>query len=300
MSDASESSLPLAQTLARNRGLPVTLVTVMDVPAEFASWIRDQPAVDEMEEQESARRDYLRKIATLFGDGQVETLVLRGSPAAELVKYADSLDDPIIVMSSHGETGFRRMLVGSVLSRVVNGVSCPVLVVRAGEEESPAAPPSGFNKVLVPLDGSDFAEFALEVAEELFDGPDTEFHLIRVPEPIQYPGTPYGTASHQTIEMYLDAVRTEAEEYLERVAAGLRERGRTVSWEVRDGMIAEAISTAVTKGGHEMIAMASHGRTGFRRFFLGSVAERVLRESEVPLLLVGPGEYEEEHEEEPD
>jgi nucleotide-binding universal stress UspA family protein len=290
MSDVSEAALPLARAAASNSGTPVTLVSVLEMPSDLASFIGGGSSVDKLQDLEDAREAYLREIAATFEGIEVDTVVLRGSPAPELVKYADSLDDPLIVMCSHGHGGFRRMVAGSVMARVVHAVSCPVLVARAADVEEQVRQVGKVDSVLIPLDGSEFAEHALQAALHLF--PQAELRLLRVPEMMTYPTTMYGSASYDTVDLYMDSVREAAQEYLTEKAEELSARGHNVTWEVRDGMSAEAITTAASEHGVDVIAMSSHGRTGFRRFVMGSVAERVLNEAPVPVLMIGPEERE--------
>lgn len=292
MSDVSEAALPLARAVASNSGAPVVLVSVLEVPGDVASFLGGGSSVDELLDLEDAREKYLREIAQSFSGASVETVVLRGSPAAEIVQYADELEDPLIVMCSHGHSGFRRLVAGSVMARVVHAAPCAVLVARAADAEQKARQVEQVDRVLVPLDGSEFAEQALRVAIDLF--PDAELRLMRVPEMMTYPTTMYGGGGYETAALYMDAVQAEAEAYLKEKSAELKEQGRSVTWEVRDGMTAEAITAAATEHTADVIAMSSHGRTGFRRFVMGSVAERVLNEAPVPVLMVGPEDREED------
>ena len=298
MSDVAEGALPLARAIARGSGTPIDLVTVIEASGEFMSWVRDSSAVQEMAERETFRREYLDQIAETIEGATVESVVLRGRPAQQIIEYTDQLENPVIVMTSHGRSGFQRLMVGSVLARVVHGSSCPVLVVRSSHPENPIPPLSEVKSIVVPLDGSEFAEHALNVVEELMGNGDVTYHLVRIPEMVTYPGTMYGAASYETVEIYLDAVEQEAEAYLKDMAAELEKRGHKVTWEVRQGLIADAIQAAVTKNDADMVAMSSHGRTGFRRVLMGSVAERVLNESPVPVLMVGPEDFDDEEQSE--
>lgn len=288
MSDVSEAALPLARTVASSRGAPVVLISVIEVPGDVASFLGGGSSVEQLLAIEDAREEYLREIAESFEGSSVETVVLRGRPAPEIVQYVDGLEDPLIVMCSHGHGGFRRLVAGSVMARVVQAAPCPVLVARAPDAEQKARQVEQVDRVLIPLDGSEFAEHALHVAVDLF--PDAELRLMRVPEMMTYPTSMYGGGGYEAIDLYMDAVQAEAEEYLKAKAEDLKERGLNVTWEVRDGMTAEAITTSATQHQADVIAMSSHGRTGFRRFVMGSVAERVLNESPVPVLMVGPQE----------
>jgi len=288
-SEVSEAALPLAVHLAQRRGIPMTLVHVIEMSPEFMAYSEGVSQVDALLKMEEYAEDYLRRTAGDLSGVQIETVVLRGRPARQIVEFVDGLsDDPLIVMSSHGHSGFRRMVVGSVAARVVQTASAPVMLVRGSEEGSSIKIPTEVRRVVVPLDGSDFAENALDAVSEILAGEEVAVRLVRVPEIAVYPATMYGAASYEAVDAYMEAMATEAQTYLNETAERLRERWGDVSWEVREGVASAVILEVAREFDADLIAMASHGRTGFRRFLMGSVAEQVLREAEVPVLVVGP------------
>ena len=143
-----------------------------------------------------------------------------------------------------------------------------------------------FERIVVPLDGSELAEKALPAAEELARLAGAPLHLIRVVDlPRLERFGAYGlTVEYASFALLADEERAVAREYLEKVAAGLTGRGRTVTTEVADGVTARVL-VGLSKPG-DAIVMASHGRTGMARWFLGSVAEDVVRHATVPVLLI--------------
>ncbi len=287
-SDVSEAAVPLAAHLAERRGIPLVLVHVIEMSPEFTAYVRGESEVDALLEIEQTSQSHLRRIAETVEGVDVSTIVLRGSPAAALVGYVDELPDSVIVMSSHGHSGFRRMVVGSTTARLVQASAVPVIVVRATDEDHDIEVPDSIQKVLVPLDGSDFAEHALHAAYDLIQRDDAQVRLVRVPEIAAYPSSMYGAASYEAIDAYMGAMQSGAQDYLKNMAAELEERPGSVSWEVRDGQTSVAILEAAKDFDADMIVMSTHGRTGFRRFLLGSVAESVLKEAHMPVMMVGP------------
>ncbi|MBI1847941.1 MAG: universal stress protein [Candidatus Rokubacteria bacterium] len=140
-----------------------------------------------------------------------------------------------------------------------------------------------YKRVLVPLDGSPVAEaivpFLLEIAGPL----DMEVVLLRVLQPLPAATTEVTSAvSLASVEL----LETDAHEYLMPVAAELQGRGVKVETLVRRGDPAREIVHAAKEAGVDLIAMTTHGRTGFGRLLFGSVAEAVLREAEIPLFLM--------------
>ncbi|HEX5506402.1 MAG TPA: universal stress protein [Thermomicrobiales bacterium] len=152
-----------------------------------------------------------------------------------------------------------------------------------------------FDRILVALDGSQRSEATLPYAEALATAFDSGLVLVRA---LQFaplttgPVEPY--IAPQVYQELYDTESQAAGAYLERVAAGLRERGRRVRTMVVPGHPAGAILDTAEAEGVGLIAMATHGRSGLARFALGSIAELVLRATRHPLLLVrtaGPARF---------
>jgi nucleotide-binding universal stress UspA family protein len=149
------------------------------------------------------------------------------------------------------------------------------------------------DRVLAPLDGSSFSEYALTRSMSAL-GEGLSIHLLRVVElPVFRAGgalEPGMSFEYGLVAEYLEATRDEAEAYLRELQEVVSEQGHTVTIEVRDGRVAEEVLATAVERQVNVIAMATHGRGGIGRLVFGSVAERVLSESEIPLLLVRPHE----------
>jgi nucleotide-binding universal stress UspA family protein len=138
-------------------------------------------------------------------------------------------------------------------------------------------------RVLVALDGSPTAEAVLRFLLEIAGPLDMTVVLIRVLEPI--PPMVIEGVRHLVLED-VGSRRRDAEEYLAPIAAALRAQGVDVSWQVRRGRAAEEILAAAAESNVDLIAMATHGRTGLGRLLFGSVAEAVLRQAPVPVFMI--------------
>ena len=140
-----------------------------------------------------------------------------------------------------------------------------------------------YERVIVPLDGSRLAEgilpFILQIAGPL----DLEVVLVHVDRAIA-PQAIEGTR-HFTVDDVAARLR-RAREYLAPVAADLRERGMRVTTDVRHGEPVAEIVAAARGAEADLIAMTTHGRSGFGRLLFGSVAEAVLRQAEMPVLMM--------------
>lgn len=137
-----------------------------------------------------------------------------------------------------------------------------------------------YSRIVVPLDGSDMAAQAVPTAEEFARLSGAPLHLVRVADFGRFGWTgPYGMPA-----MVLEAEQAAAAEYLADVSQTIAGHGIKVTTEVRIGSSSQQIVEAVQQG--DLLVMTSHGRSGPARWFLGSVAEDVVRRSPVPVLLV--------------
>lgn len=135
-----------------------------------------------------------------------------------------------------------------------------------------------FQKILVPLDGSECAENVIPMVESLAKELGASIALLRVAYAYTFPGV-------DSTEAELKVVR-EAEEYLSKVEDRLKTKGLKTDSHVRYGNDAEEILDHAALKDIDLIAMTTHGRSGVKRFLLGSVAEKVLRYSPKPIFLV--------------
>jgi nucleotide-binding universal stress UspA family protein len=137
-------------------------------------------------------------------------------------------------------------------------------------------------RVLVALDGSTAGEAVLRFLMEIAGPLNMTVMLLHVLEPIP-PPVADGTV---VVVDDIEGRRLEAEEYLAPISAALRSQGVDTSWATRRGRPADEILAAAQESGADIIAMATHGRTGVGRLLFGSVAEAVLRRAPVPVFMI--------------
>lgn len=142
-----------------------------------------------------------------------------------------------------------------------------------------------YKRIVVPLDGSSLAEQALDQAKELSENVGSPLHLVRVVDTYRTQSLP-ATGMALDYSMLAELAEEEIEDaktYLEHKVKELGDEGFEVTGDVLHGPIARQIVAAADKD--DVIVMSSHGRTGIKRWFLGSVAEEVMRHAECPVLL---------------
>ena len=230
--------------------------------------------------------EYADNIVTgLRTDGiQAKAVILYGSPADKILDHADKNGIDLMIMATHGRSGLTRWWVGSVAEKVISESSTPVLLIRSKRiKETESARKLTFEKILAPLDGSDIGESALPIVETLALKTGASVSLLRVMPPL---GTVEAGILGSDLRRFVGAMRDACEKYLREVAQGLAEKGVQTTYEVIAGDPADGIIEYARDKKISLIAMSTHGRSGIARWVLGSVADKVLHESRVPMWLV--------------
>ncbi len=287
-SKTAEKVLPYARFLAGKFKIPVELLAVVDI-AEMATHMSAEKArfLDTLvEDSVRASENYLRGIAGTFKDVTVKNTVEKGRAEDTIVEKGGGYKDILIAMATHGRSGLNRFLLGSVAEKVLRGTANPLLLARATETSS-ADGEAIFKTVIVPLDGSEVAESVLPAAADMAKKLALEVVLFRA---YHIPYTVYsGNEGFYAVDFneLIAGVRDEANEYLEKKVAEMKTFGvEKVSALTKEGFAGDEIITLGRHTPNGLIAMSSHGRSGMKRWVLGSVAETVVRHTSDPVLVI--------------
>ena len=285
----AEQALSCAMTLGR--GLPAELVLfrAVSIPSDVQealdkAGLKPDPLVEKLKTEAS---EYLEAMSHLLSKTGLSFshVVQRGFAADAILDYVEQMDIQLIVMASHGYTGIKRWRHGSVAERVLQKTSVAVLLVRAKEGISKGLPEAGpCRRILVPLDGSKVAEQVLPAVTPIARALRCEMTLFQVP--IIYASGSLIGDWYMPWQGSFETADQDSRDYLERLASDLREQGIEASAATWVGGVAESIIDYAEINDVDLIAMCTHGRTGIARWTLGSVADRVLRAGDKPLLLV--------------
>lgn len=285
-STISEGVLPYARTFANALALPVHLLQVMDPDMLIPSVAARQGLSDNiLTINREHNGDYLKEIAASFSNpAAVSSSVIVGKPAEAIMEVAATDRDTLIAIATHGRSGVRRWLLGSVAEKVLHGADNDVLLIRATAQIDRKTT-AQLKRLVVPLDGSELAEEALRCGVELAKKMNLEIILLRV---YVAPGAAYSTGSYAPEWKSLDqVVRQKANEYLEDKTKQLRNQGlEQLSFRMAEGSTAEQIIEAARERPDSLIAMSTHGASGVGRWVLGSVTERVIRHSDTAVVVV--------------
>lgn len=232
---------------------------------------------------EAEDEDYLRQVAlrpSLEHLNVTTQVVTSTAGVADTISHeAQEWHADLIVLASHGRSGIARALVGSVARDVVNQSQIPTLIFRL-QDEIRSLSQIGRYTILVPLDETPFTEQALPPAIKLAQMLDADLVLFEVlPSP--------------SADLYYDRDALErAERYLRQQCDRLASQGIAARSSVSIGDPAEHIVKRAQEYGNrcELIVMATHARTGFDRFFIGSVADEVFRNSHLALVILHPAQ----------
>jgi nucleotide-binding universal stress UspA family protein len=305
----AQQALPVAARLARSSGGTITLFTVVGMASETLLYRPAGPLLpqDVFQQDLMQAQSYLDQIAQrsdLAGLALVKQVGL-GDPAATLLSYAEQQAVDLIVLSSHGYTGMKRWILGSVAENIARHAPAPVFILREGELLRTHVRFDGMCAVraLVPLDTSGYSQDAISPTAALVAALSSPEHgqlqLTRIVV------LPEGAQDAEKSELFRQA-RLNLEALGQGVRDGLvttigSELHLLLSWVVSsDSDIAEGIvrmaesgeRAAATTGARrcDLIAMTTHGITGMHRRAVGSITERVLHATTLPLLIVRPAD----------
>jgi nucleotide-binding universal stress UspA family protein len=280
----AEKVLPYARSLAGTLKIPVELLGVIDMSA-IATHIPAERAKTFIDHWESGTKAYLEEIARSFPGLSVKCTVGSGRPEEVIIAKAAEDKSTLITMATHGRSGVSRWLLGSVAEKVLRATSNPLLLIRAADEAG-AEGEATLKSIVVPLDGSELAESVLATVAEVAKLLNLEIVLIRAYElpAAAYYGSEDYLPNYDEIKGHVEG---EARSYLDKKIEALQAKGlEKVSSVLMEGPAADEIIEIARKTPDNLVAMCTHGRSGVRRWVLGSVTEKVVRHSGDPVLVV--------------
>jgi len=299
-SKLAEQALPLALGIARRAGamLQVAQVHVALAPMYAEAVLAFDNAPDNGVKQRE--RGYLDRLVRHLGEVSavpVECALLEAPIAEAVSDQAKLAGVDLVVMTTHGRGRLARFWLGSVADELVRRLPIPILLLRPQETSADLTGEPTFQHILVPLDGSPLAEQILEPAVALGSLMVADYTLLRVIRPmVMGPYDPADSlagqidpAAVQQLQRLYEEEKSQAEGYLERIAEGLRARSLRVRTRVVvHDQPAVGILEEIKAHRADLVALATHGRSGLPRLVLGSVADKVVRGTTVPVLLQRP------------
>lgn len=230
----------------------------------------------------------------------IKAVVSRGDPASEILRYTEDNGIDLIAMSTHGHTGLKRWVIGSVADKVIRNSNRPVRLLKS--HTGSASGETGYgNRVLALIDGSDYSEQVIPHAAYHARLGGGELILMSVCEPPELvPSASYHIIPHDypptrpvQWEKYVEQETAQRKQacglYLSKLAERNRENGIRTQVNSPFGKPEDEIIKYLEENPVSFIAMTTRGRSGVSRWIFGSVAEKVLLASSQPVLLINPG-----------
>ena len=294
-SPASEQAIPWALGIARQAGtsLHFARVHVPPSPIMIGSELASDVVLDSAIRQ--SERDYLEQLVVRLKTAttaNISTSLLEGAVVDSIQDHAKAIRADLIVMTTHGRGAFARFWLGSIADKILRHSTVPTLLIRPieGQPVDLTVRPS-IHRIVIPLDGSELAERIVGPAAKLGRATGAEYALVLVLDAVE----DIDALSRKKIPTpggwFPEATEEKARVYLEKMAGHLREQSlKTTTHMIRHGSAAGAVLEYAATHGHAAIALATHGRSGIKRMFLGSVADKIVRGTTMPVLVYHPVE----------
>jgi nucleotide-binding universal stress UspA family protein len=265
-SPQADRILPYASWLANRLHIPILLLSIVDL--RLAPSARGQGDVEQQLQQAVDR---------LHREGvQAAVAMTAGRPAEEILGVAESQGCDLIVLSTSTRQSIGPGTLGPVTDKIFHASQIPLLLIPLLPTAPPMSPPTAQTTLIVSLDGSALAEAALPFAEDLAQKLSAEVMLVRA---VAFAGAIVDEKTPPTGEV-------EARAYLGSLTEKLRSGGLAVQSRVLGGPPVEHILDLAHQIPHSLVVLTTHGRSALARWFVGSVAEGIVRAASVPVLVI--------------
>lgn len=300
-SATSEHALPVAQSLAQQARAPLHLLHVYRPSSAEPLYVPGLPVIDA--EGHLRARDhpqtYLDQVSARLQqewNGTVTCGVrdVDGTVTKTILDYAETTHTRLIVLTTHGRSGFERLWLGSVADALARSSAIPLIVIPSSIPVPSITAHATAKHLVIPLDGSSLAEGVIEHARELGTLSAASYTLLRVVVPVRLHENSAFFTPVDVDAAWTERERVEAQQYLDAMSRELDPTGTRVRTLVVVAAHPAVEIVNVAKRTGAWIAMATHGRSGLQRFLLGSVADKILRSAETPIFLCPPRTTEED------
>ena len=275
----------LALSLAKKQDSKIYLTHIISDPQIidplYSSDLYEKMSFEEVREELEKEMGEIY-IKSSEGICEVEIQIAKGHPATEIVELAKKVKTDMIVMATHARKGLTHTFIGSIAEKVLRTSSCPVLTVKLSLEIKPDK--FDIKKILVPVDLSEQSERAFELSVKFAKLFNAHIEVFNVIQPISF--YPYYYSDFFSREGVIKRMVDEAKVRLDLL---VEEKGQGYQNITSQVIIGEPFNDILEKGKTikaDLIVMGTHGRTGFSHLLMGSVAERVVRLANCPVLTV--------------
>jgi nucleotide-binding universal stress UspA family protein len=284
-SENSKMALPYAMAFAKGLGGEVILLNIVERPSHLAGL--ESVVLQSGDEVIGRVYQHLDRLAeqAAMSTVPVKTQVRTGKPFREIINAARELHRGVLIMATHGYTGLKHTFLGSTTERVIRHVSCPVLAVRGNKKFSPGMSQENISirKVLLSTDFSQNSLKAFPFAQAVADAFNSHITLLNVVERFPIDVMLGEEITRDTSRQLMNEARERLKELSLARLKNCRFKPDTM---VRFGTPFAEIVSAAKGMDASLIVVATHGYTGLKHIYLGSVAERIVRHAHCPVLVV--------------
>jgi len=227
-----------------------------------------------------------RFAAGIESDVQLQFEIVEGNTASEIVEHASAILSDVIVMGTHGRSGFEHLLLGSVTEKVIRKARCPVLTVPRGMTDAVPAPPVLFKRILCATDFSEASIRALDYAMTLAQEADAHLTIMHVVEVTPAPRSDVENAlESKMLGAYVAAAADDRAERLKGLIPDAVRTYCTVDTTLAIGKAYREILRVASEHETELIVLGAHGRA-ISELLFGSTAHQVVRQARCPVLTI--------------
>jgi nucleotide-binding universal stress UspA family protein len=297
-SGLAEQVLLFVTRISLGMGIPIHLIQVVHtVPEDMADPVHGLYRSSITDGMHDEAIDYLNSIKRKTAGAEITCEALEGNVSSIIIEEAAKTPGSLVAMSTHGRSGVARWLLGSVTDNVLRHTKNPMLIDHGHREGEPESD-TNLSTIIIPMDGSPMAEEVIPHVAALANALDLEVTLLHASATAEEFGSITGFRRldgvsggyFQNFEDMARDARNQAIDYLNGMEDKLRKQGvTTIESRIERGPAADVIVDAALDTPDNLVAMTTHGRSGPARWTLGSVADRVVRHSGEPVLVVRTG-----------
>jgi nucleotide-binding universal stress UspA family protein len=285
LSEESYRALEFALPLAKRFRASVHIVHVYEGARQLSSIATSPVLFSEVEMERRLCQQVERRSGTRphLDDCHIRT----GKPFQEIIACSNELKADLIVIATHGQSGFRHLTLGSTTEKIIRHASCPVLVVREATRGPIKIGTEDIvlQKILVPVDFSERARTGAHYASRFATEVGADLLLIHVVQPPDYVAVG-GLSGPNYWPPLIETTRLEAENKLDAMVNFLPLVGISAETQVEVGVPIEKLEEATARPDVDMVITSTHGDSGLRHAILGSIAEQLVRIAKCPVLVV--------------
>lgn len=286
-SDLSNQTISFGIALAKTFNAKLFVCHIIDLP--FAA-MNGEVQLDPIEQQDRMMAYAQEQLEQLFENEPIDwqPLVSIGHTADEISRIVDKKRIDIAISATHGRSGIKRLLLGSVAERLMRTLSCPLLIIKEQGAKASGMKQTVFppKRILVGCDFSTDSELAFQYGLAMAQEFEAELHLVHVVEPPVYQNVLFSDVSSGMYDR--EAMIEELSDKLERMVPDEARNWCDLKTELREGKPDEELTRYADNNGMDLIALGVRGHGLVETLFVGSTTDRVARRSPCPVLSVRP------------